>query len=319
MFNGVPEVSLSTVTLDGNGSQRVAWDAVALVPATGARTLKVLHWNIDGAKDNDGDFFVIDRLIREVQERRPDVITLNEACRGQFEYLTERLAAIGWQMHGHFVVAEAFNHTCFNDGDEAGVLQVGNAVFVRGTVSREQDYIFDPSHNLIEDGVPIPELTDRAVACVTARFPDTDRDVKTCAIHLDTDSPSYTAQVLELARVFGPEARQMPFILAGDTNIITPPTDAAIGPLYGAPLGTGDFWEIEQERDCQASPTCDLAQGGQKTYKDRKLDYVFASRWHMYVPVGRVFVNYNVGQCGEDQQDCSDHAIQHSEVVLPRP
>ena len=165
---------------------------------------------------------------------------------------------------------------------------------MRGTVSREQDFIFDANNKLIEDGVPIPKITKRAVACVTARITSTDRDTKVCATHLETGYPTENqdaaAQVRELARVFGPEARQMPFILAGDTNIPTPPTDAAIGPLYGAPLGTGDFWEIEQERACETSPTCDLAQGGQVTYEPRneKLDYVFASRWHMYIPVGRV-------------------------------
>ena len=111
----------------------------------------------------------------------------------------------------------------------------------------------------------------------------------------------------------------MPVIIAGDTNIPTPPTDPAMGPLYGDPLGTGDFWEIEQERDCVSSPTCDLAQGGQVTYKDKKLDYVFASRWYLHIPVGRVSVNYDVGECGvpPDTYECSDHAIQHSEVVLP--
>lgn len=320
MFNGAPEISLSTVTPDGDGSQRIAWDAVAVVPARGSKTLTVLDWNIAGAALNDGDTMVIDRLITEVLDRRPDIITLNEVCGSQFEYLTERLAAVGWQMTGHWVVAEALNLTCYNNGDDAGLLQVGNAVFVRGTVSREQDFIFDVNHKLIEDGVPIPEVNDRAVACVTARFPGTDRDVKICVTHLDTDPQDRTAQVRELDRVFGPEARQMPFILAGDTNIPTPPTDAAIGPLYGAPLGTGEFWEVDQERGCVQSPTCAVAQGGEATYlRSNKIDYVFASRWHMYIPVGQVAVNRDVGECGEQQDTliCSDHYILHSQVILP--
>jgi hypothetical protein len=323
-FGGVPEVSLGSVTPDGDGTQRVAWDAVALVPAASTKTLTMLNWNIAGATDNDGDNMVVDRLVTEVLARRPDIITLNEACQGQFDYLTDRLAAVGWQMTGHFVVAEAFNNTCYNDGEDAGQLSVGNAVFVRGTVSREQDFIFDANNKLIEDGIAVPLLTKRAVACVTARFPGTDRDVKVCSTHLERNYPpnqDAAEQVLELGRVFGPEARQMPFVLAGDTNIPTQPPDPAMGPLYGAPLGTGDFWEVEQERDCVSSPTCELAQGGQVTYKDRKLDYVFVSRWHMYIPVGRVVVNRDVGECGEDPDTlpCSDHYFVHSEAVLPMP
>lgn len=41
-------------------------------------------------------------------------------CRSQFDYLTKRLAGIGWQKRGHFVIAEAFNITCYNDGGSGG-------------------------------------------------------------------------------------------------------------------------------------------------------------------------------------------------------
>lgn len=64
MFSGPPEISRSTVTLDGNGEQRVAWDAVAVVPAVGARTLSLMNWNIAGATLNDGDNHVSDRITR---------------------------------------------------------------------------------------------------------------------------------------------------------------------------------------------------------------------------------------------------------------
>jgi hypothetical protein len=105
-----------------------------------------------------------------------------------------------------------------------------------------------------------------------------------------------------------------------DTNIPTPPADAAIEPLYAAPLGTGEFWEVDRERGCVMSATCAVAQGGETTFmRSNKIDYVFASRWHMYVPMGQVVVNRNVGECGEQQDTltCSDHYIMHSQVILP--
>jgi endonuclease/exonuclease/phosphatase family metal-dependent hydrolase len=319
MFNGVPEISLSTVTLDGNGSQRIAWDAVALVPVAGMKTIKMLDWNVAGAADHFGDTSVIDRLVTEVQDRQPEVLTLNEVCENQYEYLLDRLTDIGYQMAGTFSTAEAGNLWCV-PGDPTAKLNVGNVVLVRGTVTAAQKFIFGVDNKLYEGGIPIPEVTKRSVACVTARLPGADRDVKFCATHLQKGYPTdqtAAVQVRELARVFGPEAQQSPLVIAGDTNIPTPPTDAGIGPLYGAPLGTGDFWEVEQERVCITLSTCELFQGGQATYADRKLDYVFASRWHLYVPIGRAIVNRDVGTC--DGIPCSDHYFVHSQVILPTP
>ena len=88
-----PQLASRTTATARNGSPgtRSRW----CPPTTAIRTLKVLNWNIAGAADNDGDFMVVDRLVTEVLDRPPDVITLNEVCREQFDYLTERLAAVG--------------------------------------------------------------------------------------------------------------------------------------------------------------------------------------------------------------------------------
>jgi hypothetical protein len=39
----------------------------------------------------------------------------------------------------------------------------------------------------------------------------------------------------------------------------------------------------------------------------------------MYVPVGQVVVNRNLGECGEQQDTlmCSDHYLLSSKVILP--
>ncbi|MEH1130251.1 endonuclease/exonuclease/phosphatase family protein [Micromonospora sp. CPCC 206061] len=312
-FNGPPEVTLTTLTPDGDGTQRVAFDAVAYVPVTGVRTVKILHWNIAGAAMNEGDYYVIDRLMDEVRLRSPDVLTLNEICKNQYNHLRSRLADAGYQMEGHFRYTDAGNPTCFNAGDIS--LEVGNALFVKAPVVSRQSYAFWLDNELVEDD----SAPGRTIACITARFSGTAEDAKVCATHLETgypDKPDAGKQARELARVFGPEARQKPFILVGDTNISTPPHDPALSTLYGAPIGSGDFGEIEQERACLTSTPCGLAQGGAATFHDRKLDYIFADHWHFHIPVGRAVVNQGIGTCGDDGEPCSDHYLLYGEVLL---
>jgi endonuclease/exonuclease/phosphatase family metal-dependent hydrolase len=326
-FNGVPEVRLTTVSPDGTGTQRVAFDAVALVPLT-SRTVKTLSWNLAGAAMNDGDYYVVDRLMTEVRARQPDVLLLNEVCDGQFDNLGAKLAQAGWAMSGNFqITGSGANPTCFNA--DGGDLTEGIAVFVRGTVVSTQNYRFrHPDHRLVTTPSTEP-LGTRGVACTTVRFSDTTVDSKVCVTHLETGYPSNMSagyQAQELGRVFGPEARQRPFILGGDTNIDTLPESEHIGALYAAPLGTGEFNEVEQARACVTAQPCEVYQGGSDTFlgggpdaEQKKLDYVFADRWHFAVPIGRVVVNDDVGLCGEQRDaPCSDHKLLYSELLLAR-
>jgi endonuclease/exonuclease/phosphatase family metal-dependent hydrolase len=325
-FNGQPEVSVSSVTPGADGSQEIALDAMAFVPVTQAPTVKMLHWNVAGATRNDGNFDVIDRLIAEVQARRPDAISVNEICSGQYGYLDDRLRAIGYPMTSVFQVGLVYNPTCFNLHDPG--ISDGNAVFVRGTVSGDERYIFDGDNKLVKDADPSLVNRNRSVACIITRFDGTDRDTKVCSTHLaqqvDAAPNPYAeeeAQTRELARVFGPQARTTPFILAGDFNIRVFDSNDALGTLYGAPAGTGDFGEVDQERRCLVTTPCQPEQGGEPTQQGeggRKIDYVFTSRWHTVIPVGRVEIVHDVGTCGEDHHACSDHWIFRSEVQLPR-
>ncbi|GIF00635.1 hypothetical protein Ari01nite_80990 [Paractinoplanes rishiriensis] len=325
-FDGTPQVRLTNVSPTGDGSQRVAFDAVALQPLTSVRTVSTLSWNLAGAAQNDGDFYVVDRLMAEVTQRRPDVLLLNEICDGQFDNLSAKLAQSGWQMHGNFqVTGSGTNPTCFNES--GGDLAEGIAVFVRGTVTGTQNYRFRLDNRLVL--TPSTEdLGTRGVACSIVRFSTADKDAKVCVTHLETGYPanmSAAYQAQELARVFGPEARQKPFILGGDTNIDTLPANDHIGAVYSEPLGTGEFNEVEQARACIVAKPCEELQGGTDTFlgggpdaEQKKLDYVFADRWHFAIPVGRVVVNENVGLCGEQRnKPCSDHKLIYSELYLP--
>jgi endonuclease/exonuclease/phosphatase family metal-dependent hydrolase len=321
-FDGPPEVRLSNAAPDGDGSQRVAIDAVAVAPVA-ATTVKVLHWNLAGAARNDGDPDVVQRLLQQVQLTHPDVLSINEACEEQYDYLVFKLDEMGYHMAGTFDATQLTNPTCFNiDG---GSLRAGNAVLARTTgVATSKIYGFDT--DLL---IPDKAGTGRGVACLTVRIPATDRNTKVCSTHLSqqAEGDHRYAEVRELARVFGPEARQMPFVLAGDLNIVTPPRDGALGTLYGSPAGTGDFLELDGERDCLVAPACVPAQGGTATHQegelgdgdgrpDTKIDYIFTSRWFSAVPVGRASVDVNVGLCGAEPFPCSDHFLYAGEVQL---
>jgi endonuclease/exonuclease/phosphatase family metal-dependent hydrolase len=337
-FGNRPEVSLSTVTPDGTGTQDVAFDAVAFVPIPQVETLEVLDWNIAGGVKNFGEFDVVERIVREVQERRPDIISLNEVCIQQFERLATRLTEIGYPMGGYFSAAQLLVPSCAEGiGDPR--ISNGNAVLVKAPVSRTQSYMFESTDPTIPDNTLVERTAlpgeSKGVACLTARFPNTFQDTKVCSTHLvarksGEPNPYQEAEeeTREMVRVFGTEARNMPFILAGDFNIKTLPDNAVLGTVYTAPTSStdwtnsGNFKEVEQERQCVQTVPCDLAQGGQATHPQdggEKIDYVFASRWYFTVPVGRVEIIQGaaLGTCGADNHPCSDHFMMRSEVQLP--
>lgn len=289
------------------------------------RPVKLLHWNLAGAARNWGDTDVVDRLVQETLEVRPDVVTMNESCGNQVKAFRDKLASAGWGMEFGYAKAQNTNVKCGNFGSTD--LSVGNAVFVRGSVVARQNYSFDQNNKLPANGIG---GSDRVIACLSLRFSGTPMDTKVCTTHLaqrdDTlPNPFKNAeeQTRELARVFGPEARRFPFILTGDFNIESPPANAALATLYPAPAGTGDFSEVDQYRACVPPAACVAAQGGAPTQTGHgqgpvKLDYLFADRWHFTVPPGKVVVDTNVGWCrGGEDEPCSDHFLVSAEVLMP--
>jgi endonuclease/exonuclease/phosphatase family metal-dependent hydrolase len=289
------------------------------------RPVKLLHWNLAGAARNWGDSDVVDRLVQEAMEVRPDVVTMNEACGNQVKAFRDQMATAGWGMEFGYAKAQTTNLKCGNLG--SADLSVGNAVFVRGSVVARQNYSFDQNNKLPANGIG---GSDRVIACLSLRFSGTPMDTKVCTTHLaqrDDALPNpfknAEEQTRELARVFGPEARRFPFILTGDFNIESPPNNAALATLYPAPAGAGDFSEVDQYRGCVPTSPCVPAQGGAPTHTGHgqgpvKLDYLFADRWHFTVPPGKVVVDTNVGWCrGGEDEPCSDHFLVSAEVQLP--
>jgi endonuclease/exonuclease/phosphatase family metal-dependent hydrolase len=326
-FDNAPEVELSNVATNGDGTQRVAFDAVAYEPIYNQPTVKVLHWNLAGAAKNRGDYDVVDSLLAEVLAKRPDVVTTNEICDNQFDNLRGRLVQAGYRLDGDFFVTKL--STCQNAGDIR--FDAGNAVLVRGDVVRTDKYAFDENDELSVD-YPLPDLDDRVVGCVTARITGTTKDTKVCTTHLaqEEDGASVPwweadAQTREIARYFASETRRKPFMITGDFNIPTPPRNEGLATLYGDAAGTGDFHEAWEERECVTTNPCSVSQGGPATNHngvkgDRKIDYIFADRYNFFVPVGRVSTNQNVGTCqqGNGPAPCSDHYSSSAEFVMPR-
>jgi endonuclease/exonuclease/phosphatase family metal-dependent hydrolase len=338
-FANKPKVTLSSVTPDGTGDKDIAFDAIAYQPLAGVETIKILHWNLDGAKDNHGNYDVVDRFVQEILAKQPDVISMNEICERQFVRVGDELKDAGYHVEGYFHASQVAVPNCFLDHQPEIRTSAGNAILIRGTMHSHQGWMFNDSDPTVPDGQLVERTTlpgeTRSIACVTARIDKVLQDVKACSAHLaqrDDTLPNPTveaeAEIREMARVFGPEAQTTPFILAGDMNTPTPPANDAMTYLYPPAANTSDwshsgqFVEVNQQQQCITTIPCEISQGGVPTHRTNggvKLDYVFGSRWSFVVPVNAVSVNRNVGTCDDapPAHDCSDHWLFYSELELP--
>ncbi|MEN3361188.1 MAG: hypothetical protein V7637_5170, partial [Mycobacteriales bacterium] len=308
-----------------------------------------LHWNLDGAKDNAGNYDVVDRFVQEILAKQPDVISMNEICERQYVRVQDELKDAGYTVQGYYHASQQVVPNCFTSHQPPGEFppetrtSAGNAILMRGTMVSHQGWVFNaadptvPAGQLVERQSiqTVPPVETRSVACVTARIDKVLQDIKACSTHLaqrDDTLPNPVvaaeAELREIARVFGPEAQTHPFILAGDMNIPTPPADGSLAYLYPPAVNTADwthsgqFDEVNQQQQCITAIPCEISQGGVATHRTGggvKLDYVFGSRWHFVVPVNAVSVNRNVGTCDDalPAHDCSDHWLFYSELELP--
>jgi endonuclease/exonuclease/phosphatase family metal-dependent hydrolase len=280
------------------------------------QTLKLLQFNMAGGAKNNGTYPIIGRIIQEVQERQPDIISLNEICDRQYEHLLLQLEAIGYQMSGYFQESRTFVLDCVVPPDTRN--EAGNAILVRGSLIDDQGYIFTTDHVLEAREQPVV-TESRSVACVTAMFAIANQPVKACSTHLAPKDSSAAnpyaapeAEALELARVFGPEAAAGSFVLMGDLNLL--PGNPALNSLY-APAGgtTGQFWEVDQYWYCDEEFCDGPVQGGDASHAEGKIDYTFVSRKHFSFEYQNVQM-VDAGNC--DDHICSDHRMFRSEVYL---
>jgi endonuclease/exonuclease/phosphatase family metal-dependent hydrolase len=216
---------------------------------------------------------------------RPDAVTLNEMCYGQFEALQNRINAGDWDMEGHFSKARDHVDDC-NGTDK----RFGNAVFVRGTVSDVSRKWFSAQAG--------DEL--RNIICVKVEWATPTRVCATHLTHLDTTScDSYpddgfqTCRSMQAAEVEGHVddyiGNGVAVVVGGDFN--AEPRQGALDHLYDNWVnpegsGHGDFKEVDQ-----GEPAC---RCGEDTRGSQKLDYVFVSSGKWYDVGGdATFSNYS--------------------------
>ncbi|GIH80616.1 hypothetical protein Plo01_70450 [Planobispora longispora] len=201
---------------------------------------------------------------------RPDVVTLNEVCREQYDEVLRITGANGHALHGQFTVTRAPESACRGSGER------GNALISRTPLS-------DAETTALPGGAG-PDSYSLTCAGVTLR----ERAVKACVTQLSSVAEARPAQAEAVAqRIDGHIGGGFPVILGGDFQ--ARPWDAALTPLYSHHGGTGKLHEVD-ETDTQyfASPeySCPVddrrCRTGEGTYPvpvalQYKLDYVFVS------------------------------------------
>jgi endonuclease/exonuclease/phosphatase family metal-dependent hydrolase len=225
--------------------------AVLRVPASADTTsgLTFLQFNMCGNACGTR-FAVVGDLEREIlgHPAQPDVVTLDEICRGQYDKLVADL-----HYGGHF--EPTVRDRCW-DGSDYGV-----AILVR---TAEVGYV---------GSWPLPSPAGgepRTLACV--RTTVRSRPLVGCVTHLDTDPANTPSQVAAVA------ARTTAFtgdlvVVGGDFN--ASPDSAAMDPMYGA------FDEVEPGRGGEFTGGCSAPRCGSRPgyrHPIRKIDYIFLSR-----------------------------------------
>jgi len=288
------------------GSLSVAAPATAQEPVR--QVIKVLQWNMDGAKDNHGDGPPVDRLVEKIRELRPDVVTINEICHSQAVFLRDELIDAGLSMSWVFGRASnVFFNTC--NGLFGADRWAGNAIFSVAPLSDHQEYWFSGT-----DVVDEREGNEtRGFTCALANFA---RAVHVCAIHL-TPSPEEVpqAQAASIEQKFHTEFSSRPTILAGDFNAAP---SRFLGSLYAPYVtGQGQFHEVDMTtHDPDEIWDPSMGPRGRATHGEGKLDYIFANQAFFdrdEMPAQII----DPGECeGSDIGACSDHKMLYGEVTL---
>ncbi|MBW5483600.1 endonuclease/exonuclease/phosphatase family protein [Streptomyces bambusae] len=268
-----------------------------------AQTVKVVHWNICGAAQNCANRGAthagtsVARLADEAQRRRPDLLSVNEICRAQYEELDLLLALKGWRMAGAY--AQMHDNVPACGGDSSYGLAVfsrepltGPVQFRPFTVTGDEEY---EAQGRIEQ-------VRRGMLCVPTSARG--RQLALCGAH----SGTAPGQLAEVHHWFADRAAfppQLPVVFAGDLN--QQPNEASLAGLYAHTRGEKDLGEPdgrfieadERDRDwfrqggaggvrCDTKGVSRCRNGAPTTVDDsRKIDYVFATEDHFTAPDGR--------------------------------
>lgn len=258
--------------------------------------IRVLHWNVAGAllDHNLGQVAVIDALIAKVRVDRPDVISLNEVCGSQNEYLTKQIKGLGYV--GNFA-GNNRNALCGVSVHK----NMGVAVYVAGGAApgSGNDY-----------------AVGQSTACLTSAGR---RPIRACSTHLTSPNNAYPEskvgdEVEALVRDVLQPSAQLPMVVAGDLNLLQ--SDSGLTPLYDR------HYELDA-----AGPRCTgNDRGGRCTFPasnpKKKLDYVFVDKEHFLERADATITGPGtcriLGPTGQQERPCSDHQ-QYAATAYLRP
>lgn len=213
--------------------------------AAGAgKTKQYLQFNIAGNSMHGGKVTPAKTVVSDVKARLPYVVTLNEVCGTQFDYIEEHLASYGYRaQHGHTGV------NC-KDGSA-----FGNVVLIKIASERIGNW-----------KLPNPVNGEhRRLLCVKA----TNYAMAACATHISYGKDDKEAQVSAVAaRMAKLRAKGYRVILGGDFNL--QPHHTQLDPIYAScyPSGSGAMYEAAAHR-------CGARDGAPTVDGKWKLDYLF--------------------------------------------
>jgi endonuclease/exonuclease/phosphatase family metal-dependent hydrolase len=253
------------------------------------RQIKVLHWNISGAVLNRGFNNVVDKVLQDFDANKADVISINEGCRDQVEYLRDKLKDRGFSTTLQF--APTGNNALCAHSFGTNVLQAGPAILAVAGGRDGQNHYW----NGTEAG---DARTDRGMACLTA---DLGKPVRFCSMHLATADDTAAAQAESMIARWRTPFTDNPHVLIGDFNA-SPDYFKAHAPSLYAP--TGLFFEADSKVN-------------RATHGEGKLDYVFMSKGHFLDEAS--FESKDIGThkpWWADRQPFSDHRLVRSEITM---
>lgn len=235
--------------------------AVNTRSAEAATSYEFLQFNMAGASGgNYGDTRVSQKVIDSMKETWPDVVTLNEVCWQQFDYIRDRMDTYGYEGR--------YGYNLTNVGNCDGK-SYGNAIFVRANISGAgKTYL--------------PKLSGherRNVLCV--RYDS--RSVVACVTHInhrDDNSQQRLNQRDQIRKVRDVVHRHRAdgnhVVIGGDFNV--DPGDYQINSLYHSCYGgnsAGIMHEVDTRSWCGGRYESPSSSYNESTLGSRKIDYLF--------------------------------------------
>jgi len=229
-------------------------------PARAASSITMLQFNMCGSRCNNGGMTVAQDVVNSVNNHaNVQVITLNEVCQRQYNYIYTNLS---WQntdgsSTGYFTATVPGGCT---NGDNYGI-----AVLVRTrNFTRVGSYVLpNPGGN-----------EPRRLTCLKTSSFGGSQPLLVCVTHVDYHSENIAPQVNFIASKGEQFWNANKVVIAGDFN--TRPWTSPMSSMYATDGGTGIFYEADLPPS--GSVTYVGSDYNEPTENGSKIDYIFLSK-----------------------------------------